>query len=112
MWLFTSDHQKLRLVDMFAATRHAHSSGVDLNCADFSDYVREHETYLAERRRTMQILETWGRHQVMNRDFLPSFLFAPADIVVALVYIGLVGFVLDRLVAAVATFVTRGTSAN
>jgi nitrate/nitrite transport system permease protein len=35
-----------------------------------------------------------------------------SDIVVALVYIGLVGFILDRLVAAVATFVTRGTSAN
>ena len=35
-----------------------------------------------------------------------------SDIVVALVYIGLVGFVLDRLVAALATFVTRGTSAN
>jgi nitrate/nitrite transport system permease protein len=35
-----------------------------------------------------------------------------SDIVVALVYIGLVGFVLDRLVAALATFVTRGTAAN
>jgi nitrate/nitrite transport system permease protein len=35
-----------------------------------------------------------------------------SDIVVALVYIGLVGFILDRLVAALATFVTRGTSAN
>ena len=35
-----------------------------------------------------------------------------SDIVVALVYIGVVGFVLDRLVAAVATFVTRGTAAN
>jgi nitrate/nitrite transport system permease protein len=35
-----------------------------------------------------------------------------SDIVVALVYIGLVGFVLDRMVAAAATFVTRGTSAN
>jgi nitrate/nitrite transport system permease protein len=34
------------------------------------------------------------------------------DIIVALLYIGLVGFVLDRLVAALATFVTRGTSAN
>jgi nitrate/nitrite transport system permease protein len=34
------------------------------------------------------------------------------DIVVALVYIGLVGFVLDRLVALVATFVTHGTAAN
>ena len=35
-----------------------------------------------------------------------------SDIVVALVYIGLVGFVLDRIVAAIATIVTRGTSAN
>jgi len=34
------------------------------------------------------------------------------DIVVALVYIGLIGFVLDRLVAAVGTIVTHGTAAN
>jgi len=34
------------------------------------------------------------------------------DIVVALVYIGLVGFALDRMVAFVATRVTRGTAAN
>jgi len=35
-----------------------------------------------------------------------------SDIVVALVYIGGVGFVLDRVVAFLATIVTRGTSAN
>jgi nitrate/nitrite transport system permease protein len=35
-----------------------------------------------------------------------------SDIVVALVYIGGVGFVLDRIVAALANVVTRGTSAN
>jgi nitrate/nitrite transport system permease protein len=35
-----------------------------------------------------------------------------ADIVVALVYIGGIGFVLDRLVAMIATIVTRGTAAN
>jgi nitrate/nitrite transport system permease protein len=35
-----------------------------------------------------------------------------SDIVVALVYIGLIGFVLDRLVAFAASIVTRGTSAN
>jgi nitrate/nitrite transport system permease protein len=34
------------------------------------------------------------------------------DIIVALMYIGFVGFILDRMVAALATFVTRGTSAN
>jgi nitrate/nitrite transport system permease protein len=34
------------------------------------------------------------------------------DIVVALVYIGLVGSILDRIVAFIATIVTRGTAAN
>ncbi len=35
-----------------------------------------------------------------------------SDIIVALVYIGVVGFILDRLVAAVGAFVTHGTAAN
>jgi nitrate/nitrite transport system permease protein len=35
-----------------------------------------------------------------------------SDIVVALIYIGVIGFVLDRIVALIATFVTRGTAAN
>lgn len=35
-----------------------------------------------------------------------------SDIIIALLYIGLVGFALDRLVAAVGSFVTRGTSAS
>jgi nitrate/nitrite transport system permease protein len=34
------------------------------------------------------------------------------DIIVALAYIGVVGFMLDRLVAAVGAFITRGTAAN
>jgi NAD kinase len=58
--------------------------------ADFSDYQKEHETYLAEKRRALQILEDWGRYQIMNRDFLPSFIFGPSDIVVALGQDGLV----------------------
>jgi nitrate/nitrite transport system permease protein len=35
-----------------------------------------------------------------------------SEIILALVYVGLVGFVLDRIVASVATVVTRGTAAN
>lgn len=35
-----------------------------------------------------------------------------SDIIVALVYIGLVGFILDRIVAQAARLVTRGTAAN
>jgi nitrate/nitrite transport system permease protein len=34
------------------------------------------------------------------------------DIMVALAYIGIVGFMLDRFVAAIGSFVTRGTAAN
>jgi len=35
-----------------------------------------------------------------------------SDIIVALIYIGVVGFLLDRLVSAVGSFVTRGTAAS
>jgi len=35
-----------------------------------------------------------------------------SEIILALVYVGLIGFVLDRIVAAIATIVTRGTAAN
>jgi NAD kinase len=52
--------------------------------ADFSDYQREHDVYLAERHRTVQTLEQWGRYQVIDRSFLPNFIFGPSDIVVAI----------------------------
>jgi nitrate/nitrite transport system permease protein len=35
-----------------------------------------------------------------------------SEIVLALVYVGLIGFLLDRVVALIASFVTRGTAAN
>ena len=35
-----------------------------------------------------------------------------SEIIVALVYVGLVGFILDRIVAGIASVVTRGTAAN
>ena len=34
------------------------------------------------------------------------------DIIVALIYIGVVGFMLDRIVAGIGAFITRGTAAN
>ncbi|TYL84441.1 sugar kinase [Bradyrhizobium rifense] len=58
--------------------------------ADFSDYEREHEVYHAQRHATLQVLEQWGRYQVIERGFLPNFIFAPDDIVVALGQDGLV----------------------
>jgi len=35
-----------------------------------------------------------------------------SEIILALIYVGIVGFVLDRIVAAIASIVTRGTAAN
>jgi NAD kinase len=58
--------------------------------ADFSDYQREHDVYLAQRHFTVQTLEQWGRYQIIDRSFLPNFIFGPSDIVVALGQDGLV----------------------
>jgi hypothetical protein len=52
--------------------------------ADFSDYQREHDVYLEQQHRALQALEQWGRYQVIERSFLPNFIFGPSDIVVAL----------------------------
>jgi NAD kinase len=52
--------------------------------ADFSDYQREHDVYQEQQHRVLQTLEQWGRYQVIERSFLPNFMFAPSDIVVAL----------------------------
>jgi nitrate/nitrite transport system permease protein len=35
-----------------------------------------------------------------------------SEIVLALIYVGVIGFVLDRIVAGIATVITRGTAAN
>jgi NAD kinase len=52
--------------------------------ADFSDYQREHDVYLEQQHSALQTLEQWGRYQVIERSFLPNFIFGPSDIVVAL----------------------------
>jgi NAD kinase len=52
--------------------------------ADFSDYQREHDVYREQQRRTVRTLEQWGRYQIIERSFLPNFIFGPTDIVVAL----------------------------
>src|SRR5712671_5092639 len=52
--------------------------------ADFTDYQREHDAYLEARRATLEVLQAHGRYQVIERAFLPNFLFAPDDLVIAL----------------------------
>jgi len=52
--------------------------------ADFGDYLAENEAYARSLRTTAQALEAWGRHQVIERQMLPNFVFGSSDIVVAL----------------------------
>jgi len=58
--------------------------------ADFSDYVNESESYAQSLRSTVATLQAWGRHQIIDRSFLPNFVFAADDIVIALGQDGLV----------------------
>jgi NAD kinase len=58
--------------------------------ADFSDYQSEHDIYWQQRQHAVQTLAQWGRYQIIDRSFLPNFIFGPADIVVALGQDGLV----------------------
>lgn len=58
--------------------------------ADFAAYQREFDTYRAARDVVMQAVAEFPRRQVMDRQFLPNFLFGPDDIVVALGQDGLV----------------------
>lgn len=65
--------------------------------ADFAEYQDEHDTYAAARRQVGEALRAHGRHQVIDRAFLPGFLFAPDDLVVALGQDGLVANTLKYL---------------
>lgn len=58
--------------------------------ADFGDYLLENEAYARSLRIAAQALEAWGRYQILDRQMLPNFVFAPSDIVVALGQDGLV----------------------
>jgi NAD kinase len=58
--------------------------------ADFADYEREHAAYLTARASVVQTLDAHGRWQALDRQYLPNFLFAPSDVVLALGRDGLV----------------------
>jgi NAD kinase len=58
--------------------------------ADFSDYVRERDTYRAALTQAEGILRELGRVQTLARSFLPNFLFGKDDTVVVLGQDGLV----------------------
>ncbi len=65
--------------------------------ADFSDYQAEDRTYKEAAHEAERILSRHGRIQVVDRAFLPNFIFGPKDTVVALGQDGLVANVLKYL---------------
>ena len=65
--------------------------------AEFSDYLREDETYHRALSQAEEILGETGRVQIVDRSFLPNFVFAPEDTVVALGQDGLVANTLKYL---------------
>lgn len=65
--------------------------------ADFGDYQEEARTYRRAVRDAEGLLSRLGRVQVVDRSFVPNFLFGPDDTVVALGQDGLVANVLKYL---------------
>jgi len=65
--------------------------------ADFLDYVREDETYHRALAETQSVLAQMARVQIVDRGFLPNFVFAPEDTVVTLGQDGLVANTLKYL---------------
>ncbi len=65
--------------------------------ADFSDYQREHAAYSGALQQTQSILATLGRVQMLERSFLPNYVFGPNDIVLVLGQDGLVANTLKYL---------------
>lgn len=65
--------------------------------ADFSDYLREDETYHRALTETQSALAQIGRVQAVDRGFLPNFVFGPDDTVVTLGQDGLVANTLKYL---------------
>lgn len=58
--------------------------------ADFGDYEREQAAYDVARTQVVQTLQRHGRWQLLDRGYLPNFLFGPHDVVLALGQDGLV----------------------
>ena len=65
--------------------------------ADFTDYLREDETYHRALTEAQAALSQVGRVQIVDRGFLPNFVFAPDDTVVTLGQDGLVANTLKYL---------------
>jgi NAD kinase len=65
--------------------------------ADFADYQQEHDAYNQAVQTALDILSRFGRVQVLDRFFLPNFIFGRDDLIVAIGQDGLVANTLKYL---------------
>lgn len=65
--------------------------------ADFSDYVNEDKRYNAAVSESYNILELLGKVQIVEREFVPNFIFGENDIVIVIGQDGLVANTLKYL---------------
>lgn len=88
-----------RLADLKArfATKSQAAFYVERLGGDFGDVEREDETYQKSISEARQRLGVLGRVQIVQRAFLPNFVFGPQDVVVALGQDGLVANTLKYL---------------
>ncbi|MDR1934363.1 MAG: sugar kinase [Candidatus Accumulibacter sp.] len=64
---------------------------------DFGEYEAEHQQYNASIQATRQEIESLGNIQLLDRKYLPNFIFAPDDVVVVIGQDGLVANTLKYL---------------
>lgn len=64
---------------------------------DFGEYETEHLNYVRARETIIEYLHTLGRFQILEREYLPNFVFAEDDIVLALGQDGLVANIMKYL---------------
>lgn len=65
--------------------------------ADFSDYIAEHEQYNKSVNQAVEIISRLCRLQIIDRFFLPNFIFGKEDIIIAVGQDGLVANTLKYL---------------
>jgi NAD kinase len=65
--------------------------------ADFSDYQKENDTYKSELESAIEILGSFANVQVIDRSFLPNYIFGKDDLVVSIGQDGMVANTLKYL---------------
>ena len=70
---------------------------IEKMCGDFDDYTQEHEKYYLALNKVKDTLNELGRLQVIDKSFLPNFIFSKKDIIVTLGQDGLVANTLKYL---------------